>query len=115
MWSIRPDNHVGLSLTFNVIPQSPSPAMRSILDSSDSASIKPMQARIIASVKTRESATFNFVIEGQTLAANSGIDVDLEAGEGAVLDDHLQPGAAHGSSRSERTNEEEGDWAGLIC
>ena len=87
---------------FSVNPQSPSPAMVSILVISGSAWMIALQALLTVKVKAEGSWALTGTLElSKAEASRDTLDEGWK--QGGTREDHFQPGASVGSSRSERS------------
>lgn len=89
--------------TLRVSPQSPSPAILSILVISGSAAMSALHARSIATLKAAGSGDLSsFVPFCWGVEDVVGPDKNLAFGTGEELEDHFHPGDSVGSSSSDR-------------
>jgi len=104
--------------SLSVSPQSPSPAMLSILVISGSAATSALHARVMEALKDATSGALSVAARGLTcdgvVVISCGVCGICDARVDAVLDDHFHPGVSVGSSRSPRSRSVGGAFASLL-
>lgn len=106
--------------SLSVSPQSPSPAMLSILVISGSAATSALHARLMEALKDATSGALSVAARrlacGEIVVISCGVCgiCDARVDTDAVLDDHFHPGVSAGSSRSPRSKSVDGAFASLL-